>query len=175
MSHNDSSSPDLLGHARLVDRAPWVDLLEARFGIPPEVFEPFAFFRVNKKNLHIAPRDLRPPTHPRPDVLGMHLLRTNMHYPKLTTAAAMAFVAHATHNIVPVDEAGADAFLSRVEHPLCAERAARCTSRGYVLAQYREMTLGVGFYQPSEHEGGTLRSMFPKAWSVNEATSVFHS
>jgi hypothetical protein len=170
-----SIHPGLESHATVVDRTEWVDLLEQHFGIPRSTFDPYLLVRVNKKNIHLVPRELAPPETPRPDVMGMHLLRTNMLYPKITTAAAMTFGPLATKNVVRLEQEGADAFLSRTTLEVTAEQASACTGRGYVLAVHEELVLGVGFFAPDDDESGAgeVRSMFPKAWSVEDDVSVF--
>lgn len=168
-------APGLAAHVEVVERDEWLDILETSFGIPRQTFDPYLVVRVNNKNVHLVPRELDPPVAPSPDVLGMHLMRTNMHYPKITTSAAMAFGHLATKNIVELDREGVDAFLSRIPHRVMPEQTKSCTGRGYVLPKHEELVLGVGFFAPEEdhEEGGELRSMFPKAWSVHEDTSVF--
>jgi hypothetical protein len=166
--------PGLEAHVERVERDEWVALLEDHFGIPSATFDPYLFVRVNTKSIHIVPRELAPPVRPSPDVLGMHLLRTNMLYPKITTAAAMTFGPLATRNIVPLEQTGADAFLSRTTHRVTAEQTSACTGRGYVLPKHEELVLGVGFLAPDDDSGeAELRSMFPKAWSVDDDMSVF--
>ena len=167
--------PGLEAHTQIVDRAEWVELLEGHFGIPAETFDRFHFVRVNSKNIHLVPRELQPPLSPRPDVMGMHLLRTNMRYPKITTAAAMTFGPLATRNTVALDQDGADAFLSRTTVDVGPAQTENCTGRGYVLPRHRDLILGVGFFAPEERGSGSgqVRSMFPKAWSVEDDTSVF--
>lgn len=170
-----SIHPGLDKHVELVDREEWVELLESHFGIPSEVFAPYLFVRVNSKNIHIVPREMAPPVAPPPEVIGMHLLRTNMRYPKITTTAAMSFGPLAERNIVELDEPGADDFLSRITTRISGDQATRCTGRGYVLPRHEELVLGVGFFAPDEDASGAgeLRSMFPKAWSISDDTSVF--
>ncbi|MGM0555771.1 MAG: hypothetical protein ACQEVA_05290 [Myxococcota bacterium] len=164
----------LAAHTEAVERAEWTELLEDHFGIPSETFDPYLFVRVNTKNIHIVPREMAPPLSPSPDVLGMHLLRTNMLYPKITTAAAMTFGPLATRNIVELGQDGADAFLSRSTYSVTAEQTSACTGRGYVLPKHEELVLGVGFFAPNEDsKPAELRSMFPKAWSVDDEMSVF--
>lgn len=175
MTSEHTISAGLAAHTEVIERDEWVELLDDRFGIPPATFDPFLFVRVNRKNLHLVPREHAPPVSPEADVIGMHILRTNMLYPKVTTSAAMTFGPLATRNIVDLGEAGADGFLSRTTQRVTAEQTSACTGRGYVLAKHEELVLGVGFFAPDDDDSGAgeVRSMIPKAWSVEDDTSVF--
>lgn len=155
-----TSDPPLADLIDAVDPAPWLALLEERFGIPSRVFDPYILFRRSGKYLALVPHGHRPPAHPTPEVTGLPFLRVQLRYPKLTTAAAQLFGAQAVKNVAPLTRVQADAFLARQTFPLSDEQTTRCTGTGYVLARYGETTLGVGFYREG---GGTLRSLFPKA------------
>ena len=91
-SHPHPLTPD--------ERAYLLDLIHARFGIDPTVFDDFRFERTSKRYITIAPANHTPP--PEVDVVstGMPFVRVNLAYPKMTTAAAMLFGRHASRNIV---------------------------------------------------------------------------
>ncbi len=150
----------------VVDPAPYWQLLEERFGIPPSAFDGYVLVRPQSKKLHLVPADHVPPARPTPETVGLSFLRVKMTYPKLTTAAAMQFGRYATRNVVDADAAQAEAFLTRQPFDASAEALARCTGRVYVLVRHAGWTLGVGFLAPNEDgAGGTVRSMFPKGWA----------
>jgi hypothetical protein len=160
-------------HAEIVDRQPWLSLVEERFGIPKQAFDDYLVVRPNRRSLHLVPRDHRPPPRPAPQIIGMSFLRTRMRFPKLTTAAAMTFGPLASRNHVGVDRAQADAFLSRTPFAITAARAEACTGIGYVLVRREEIVLGVGFFRPGDDGGGQVQSFFPKAWTLAEDESAF--
>ena len=157
------------------DRQKWLRILEDRFGIPCETFDPYEIIRQNSKSIHIVSRDHQPPTTPRPDIVGMPLMRTKMKHPKITTAAAMAFGADATRNVVRVSRNQADAYLQRETFVAEPRETKSCTGRGYVLVAHLDVILGVGFYAPENGGGGEVRCMYPKAWALEEGRSAFDS
>lgn len=148
-----------------VDPAPWLDVLVARYGFDPALFADYAWLRTNRKRLSLAVAELDPPDAPEPDSMGVYVLRTYGTYPKLTTAAAMLFGAHATRHVVDVDRPQANDYVSRTPFTVTPAQAARCTSRGHVLVRHRELTLGVASFEPGDDGGGTIHSMFPKTWA----------
>ncbi len=160
-------------HAEIVERAPWLEMIEQRFGIPGRAFDDYLIIRPNRRALHLVRRDHAPPERPQPDVIGMSFVRTRMKFPKLTTAAAMSFGHLATRNRVALSRAQADAFLSREPIELGAEQAELCTGTGYVLAGIEEVVLGVGLFRAGDDGGGRLNSLLPKAWTLADEESAF--
>lgn len=55
----------------------------------------------------------------------------------------------------------ARAFFTRQTFAVTEEQVEACTSSGYVLLRYRQVTIGVGVYRA---RAGTIESMFPKGW-----------
>ena len=160
------------GHVEFVEREPWLEIVEERFGIGPEVFEPYYLVRPNRKGLNLVLRDHLSPERPKPEIIGMSFMRTRMRFPKLTTAAAMAFGHHATRNLVGLDQEQADCFLSRTRFELSSAQIESCTGTGYVLVRVREVMLGVGLYRAESH---LLQSLLPKAWTLADDESAFES
>ncbi len=173
MADLSDSCEALEHHVEFVDRDPWLSIVEERFGIPNTAFDDFFVIRPSKHALHLVPKGHMPPQSPAPQIIGMSFLRTRMRFPKLTTAAAMAFGGQATRNAVSLDHEQTDAFLSREVVILTAEQATSCTGTGYVLARVEEVVLGVGFLAAQEGPTGELRSMFPKAWTLADDESAF--
>lgn len=85
-----------------------------------------------------------------------------MKYPKLTTAAALAFGVHATRNLIQVDHAQANDYLAGKPLALDKVQAIGLTDEGYVLVKLDEITLGLAVFLKRAH-GGEIRSLFPKA------------
>ncbi|AWV90159.1 hypothetical protein [Bradymonas sediminis] len=162
-----------------VDGQPWFASIEARFGIPAAVFDPYYLVRPNTRRLHLVRRDHHPPAAPPAQIIGMSFLHTQMKYPKLSTAAAMEFGPHATQNRAQLTSAQADQFLRRASFILPAEQCGLCTGAGYMLAFVDEICLGVGLIRPAEpgqeiaEHGGVFASMIPQAWALLEDRSAF--
>lgn len=162
-----------------VDARPWFALIEARFGIPPAVFDAYYLIRPNTRKLHLIRRDHHPPAAPECRIIGMSFMHTQMKYPKLSTAAAMQFGAHATQNRAQLTPAQTDQFLRRAPIELPAAQCASCTGVGYMLAFVDELCLGVGLIRPAvpphapAQRGGVLASMIPRAWALLEDRSAF--
>lgn len=152
-------------HFTPLDPVPWLQLLEGRFGIPAAVFADFVLFRQNAKYIALVARDHLPPAEPSPTSTGLPFMRTALRYPKLTTAAAMLFGHHATHNYVDLDRAQAEAYMSRETLRLDAAQTQACTDTGYVLARHEAVTLGLAFFRLEENQGGPLESLYPKVWA----------
>lgn len=148
------------------DPRPWLEMLAERFGLSSSLFEGYQFLRRGREGIYLLAQDHRPPERPRPDACGLFFLRTNMRYPKLTTAAAMIFGRHATRNVIALDRQQTEAYLARQSLTVTAAQASRCTGRGYVLLRHRGYTLGLGLYEPDRSAGaGRVHSLYPKAWS----------
>lgn len=172
MSLQTQSIEALGEHVEIVDRRPWLALVEERFGIEAAAFDDFLVVRPNSHSLHLVARDHLPPRRPAPQVIGMSFLRTRMRHPKLSTAAAMCFGHLATKNALALSDEQADAFLRREPIALNARQRDVCGSTGYIIARIEEVVLGVGFVAL---QAGELRSMFPKAWKLEDDTSAFSS
>lgn len=162
-------------------------LVEERFGVPPEIFDPYLAFQPNSKNLWIVRRDLEVPVRPEPHTLGMPFFYVNMRFPRPTSAAAVFLGRHATKNVYDASDDDLPSLIHRREIPLDAEAAAEIDGRGYVLLRHRGLSLGLGFYRPfgdetpegvadkdaraleevdPEEGGGWLRGMLPRSWKV---------
>jgi len=146
---------------------PYLNYLEERFGIPADVFREAYFFRSNSRSIGIINHDHQPVTNPPPHFVGLPFIHTNMKYPKLTTAAALAFGVHATRNVIQVDHAQANDYLSGKPLALDKVQAVGLTDEGYVLVKLGEITLGLAVFL-KRTQGGEIRSLFPKAWQLAE-------
>ncbi len=167
---HDTPRQALARHVEFVEREPWLMLIEERFGIPAATFDGYFLVRPNPKSLNLVPRDHLPPERPAPQIIGMSFIRTRMRFPKLTTAAAMAFGPLATRNVVALEQSQADQFLSREPFELSPAQAQMCTDTGYVLVRVDDVFLGVGLYRAERH---TIQSLLPKAWTLADDESAF--
>ena len=149
---------------RIVRPDPWVTMLYERFGIPEEVFEPYAFLRMSKKGIHLVSADHRPPRRPQPDAVGTLFLHTKGHTPKITTAGALAFGRVATQNVIPLREEQLGPYLRRETLRLAPEQVGRCTGPGFVIVTYRGVPVGTGLYRYRPAAPPMLESLFPKGW-----------
>ncbi len=147
----------------VVDPGPWLETLDARFGIPREVFDAYLFFRTGSKGVRVVCQDHRPPLRPAPDAIGMLFMHTKGRFPKWTTAAVLAFGHLATRNVVEVTASQVEAYVRREEISLTREQAYACSGGGYVILRYRDVTVGMGLFRPTPG-GGTVASLFPKGW-----------
>lgn len=151
-----------------IDPSPWLELLEERFAIPPSAFDDYLMHRPNTKCIHVVARGHEPPLRPEPASIGLPFLRTKMRYPKMTTAATMAFGHLARRHVVALEEAQLDEYLSRQLVELTPAQEAGLGSRGYVIARYQGLSLGQGLYYPTDARGpARLISMFPGALANN--------
>lgn len=156
-----------------VGRAPEADellkILAVRFGLGSDAFGDNIVFRKSKDRVYLATPDHYPPKKPRPDAFGMHFMKTDMKFPKLSTAAAQAFGRHAGRNFIDLDGLQAQAYLNRQRLAVSADQTGSCTGMGYVLLRHQGFVLGVGLFSPNEAgASGTVGNMYPKGWSPNK-------
>lgn len=149
-----------------VDAAAHLAELERRFGIPRRLFDDFVVFRANAQRLSIVDRRLRLPPSPEPLSVGMSFLYFRMERPRLTTAAAVRFGAHATRNLAELDHDEALDFAYRREIVLRPASAATIDGDGYVLARHRGLILGLGRCR-HEDRGAVLYGMVPRSWRAH--------
>lgn len=138
--------------------------LRERLGMPASVLDDFQVAHRSGQSLYLVPRDHRPTRRPRPDVLGLPVMKCKAKPPKLSTFGAMLLGRYATRNFVDLDPAQRDAYLARRTLPVPPEDVHGCTGSGYVLVRHRGHTLGTGYYD-ADH--GVLESLFPGRWRVS--------
>ncbi|MCP5095863.1 MAG: RNA methyltransferase [Chloroflexi bacterium] len=146
------------------ERQPWINIVTERFGIDPALFDNHCIFRVGKKKVYVVNDDHQPIEKPVPDAYGMHFMRVDGRYPKLTTGSATIFGAHATRNRVELTEDQVIDFIARRELPVQADQIQDCTGNGYVMLRYQGAWVGQGALY-MDGVNGRIESMFPKAWS----------
>ncbi|RMG11862.1 MAG: methyltransferase domain-containing protein [Deltaproteobacteria bacterium] len=145
-----------------------LEALRERFGLPPDLFAPYALVRGSRMTLALLRRSAALPAAPEPVSLGLPLCRAEMVHPKPTTAGAMWLGPHATRNVVDLRPEEVDRYLRRA--PLALDTArTRPLDRGFVLVRYQGWVLGAAFYPG---EGAPLDSQYPKAWALREGESA---
>ncbi len=145
-----------------------LEILEQRFGMPPDGFHGHTFFQRTARELRVVNRGHQAPRQPEPQSTGMVFMRTQTRFPKLTTAAAMLFGTRATRNTVDLDQGQIQAYVQRRDIRLRADQVRSCTGIGYVMVCYQGLPFGVALYLPDEQgRGDRLKSMFPKAWTLH--------
>ena len=148
-----------------VDPAPWLALLEERFGIPAVVFTDYLVFRAKAQTVSIVRRGLRLPLRPEPVAVGIPFFYANMRHPRPTSAAAIKFGRHAGRNVLDLDEQRLMDFVFGREIHLDSKDSSAIDGAGYVLGRYRGSVIGLGHCR--EDSGGlVLRGMMPKAWAA---------
>lgn len=172
MTASDGRRPSRAGFepvAELVDAidpAPWLDLLDERFGIPPSSFDEYLVFRPNRKWLALVDRGMELPPGAETLSIGMPFLYDRMRDPRLTTAAAVKFGPLATRNVLDLDEGRIDDFTARREIPLDPRTL---TGPGWVIGRYRGIVVGLG-HARAEGEGFVVLGMVPRSWEARRQT-----
>ncbi len=147
----------------VVNAAPYFADIETRFGIPASAFDDYLVLRPNAKCLALVARGLLLPDGLQSLAFGMPFLYVNMRDPRLTTAAAVKFGSLATRNVVDLDDAQTERFVTRHELALTREQEAQLTGPGYVLARHCGMVLGLGHARPGD-EAMVLAGTVPSSW-----------
>ncbi|MFQ5709089.1 MAG: methyltransferase domain-containing protein [bacterium] len=148
-----------------VDSEPWFEYLHAYFGLAPQVFHDYFLFKANGKSVSIANKDLAPTVRPLVHTAGISFVKTNMKYPKLSTAAAMKFGHAASQNVVEVSEQQAADYLSGRSFAVENEQGCFAHEKGYVIVRREGVPLGVGMLVET-NAAAVVHSLFPKAWRV---------
>lgn len=120
-----------------------------------------------RRKLALAPEALRPPGHPRPEVIGLPFLRLDVRRRKLATPSALVLGPRARRHTVALDAADAAAFVARATLDWRPQWAAPAAP-GWWLATHGGLGLGVGEVAGAAPEP-RLTSNFPKAWVVAAA------
>lgn len=131
-----------------------------RYGIADHALVDLQFFRGSRKGIYVCNRDNAPPSTLAIDATGVLFLKTNMQFPKLSTAAAMLFGLRASTHIVDITDQQRQQYLNKQDLELTADQV-QGYSTGYVLVRYKQFILGLGLYfEPNEQHEHVLRSLF---------------
>ncbi|MFA9515983.1 hypothetical protein ACERIT_01980 [Halopenitus sp. H-Gu1] len=132
-----------------------IDWWETRFGIPPAVLEPYAFYVKGAGKVWVYAGEATNPS--RIEALGMTFLRTRQEHWKPTTRAVSRFGRHASRNVIELEPDEAEAFLAGEDQPIDRWEG----DWGYLIAAHEiaggREPIGVGLYLHGE-----LRSRIPK-------------
>ena len=150
--------------ANAVEAEPCLALLEQRFGIPRAAFDDYLAFRSSSRILQIVRRDLRVPPAPESVALGMPFFHIDMHHPRPTSATVVKFGAHATRNVLDLDQDRMMDFVFGREIPLTGDDAARIDGPGYVIGRGRDCIVGIGRCRRQDGKL-TVQGMVSKAWA----------
>jgi NOL1/NOP2/fmu family ribosome biogenesis protein len=126
-----------------------VDVLEAaqvwieRFGITPEAFDQYQFWRSGTKTYWIAHRELEVPASIHPQSIGMAFVRKRGAFPKPTSNAIFRFGHLARQNVIELGPAQALDFLRRERFAMPQPEG---VTRGFVVARHQGIQLGCGLW-----------------------------
>jgi hypothetical protein len=147
-----------------VERKPIVRFWHEKFGVPPETFDDYAFYKKGSKKVWSVRREAVELLDGNETIdafdyesVGLPFLRVGGEHDKPTTDALQRFGDHARHNTVDLKTEEARIFV-RGE---TIERDFDVEDLGYVIARYEGEVLGCGLYFPGE-----LRSQVPKGRRV---------
>ncbi len=139
--------------------------VKERFGIEADAYDGYTFYEGQKSRVYVVGAEHYRPPEIDLEPSGMLFMRMASRYPKPTTAAALAFGAKATRNIIDLNKDQIFPYLHRETYPVSVEQVRWCTGKGYVLVRYKGYTLGTGLYFPNNDGSGRLESLYPKGWS----------
>ncbi|MDY6764094.1 MAG: hypothetical protein SV377_00130 [Halobacteria archaeon] len=132
-----------------------VGFWEEKFGVDPDVFESYDFYKKGKRRVWITSSEF--PDGYEYEAMGLPFLRVRQEHPKPTTNALQLFGEHATKNIIELNAEDARDFVSGET----VEKEFDVEDLGYVIVEYDGEVLGCGLYFPGE-----LRSQIPKGRQV---------
>jgi len=148
----------------VIDPAPYLDVLEERFGMPRAAFDDYLVFRSSTKRLSIVRRDVVLPERPAPRTVGMPFYKTKSKYPRLTTSAALKFGHLARRNTIELSREETMELIQEGEIRLSPEKASGPEGTGYVLPFYEGHVLTIAFFRVEPDGGGLLVGAVPKTW-----------
>ncbi len=149
-----------------------INSLTERFGIEPVQLQKYQLFQPHQKRAYMVAPHHHPPSAPPPDAIGMVFMKTNIKFPKLSTAAALLLNNDVAKNFIALTDDQVENYHRRQEIQLSAGQSQACTGPGYVLVRYQGAALGVGVFYPTVGDNGILNSLFPKGWSPTAKSST---
>ncbi|MEL7061520.1 MAG: hypothetical protein AAGN46_15960 [Acidobacteriota bacterium] len=170
MTHDDR-------RRREIDPAPYLHLLEERFGIPLEAFADFAFFRPNRNTVWIRRRELdwsggAPALH----AVGFPFFHPTLRFPRPTNAAVLRFGHLARRSVLDLNRMQLAAFVRREERPLDADPPLPAGDHGYVIARSDGDIVGLGIVRPAGdgRPTPTLEGLVPSSWIDDGGLAIAH-
>lgn len=154
--------------------APYLKQLVSRFAFDPACFEGYDFVP-SAKGFYLVNQDQLSRTGCLPssfvDASGLFFLKTKIQFPKLSTAAAMLFGAHAHKNTIALTFEQFQAYLAQEDAALTPCQILNCTGTGYVLVFYASVCVGMGLlFEARNDRPDMLRSLYPNYLQQNHGS-----
>jgi NOL1/NOP2/sun family putative RNA methylase len=135
----------------------------APYDFPENIISSHTAFRASKRGIFIVNAGHQSVSIPKPDGIGLYILKTEIRYPKLTTAGAKWLGALATKQFVELSDEQVYAYLQRAEILLTDAQVEHCQHTGYALVRYQGYGLGMGVLRRPLISGTwRLESLYPK-------------
>lgn len=133
------------------------------YGFADNLLDAYSIFRNSKRGVFLVNKAHQTVSMPVPDGIGMYVLKTEIRYPKLTTAAAKYWGHLATQQFIELTDQQLSAYLAREEILLTDAQTAYCKHTGYVIVRYQGYGLGMGVMRSPLTPGNwRLESLYPK-------------
>lgn len=142
----------------------WLDTFLNRFGIPAEVLKHYHFTQQEGGKLYVRHLDHRIAGEPTADASGLMLVKTNLSFPKLSTAGAMLLGRYATRNHIALTAEQSHDYVHRRAIIVSDQQSHHCSDTGYVILHYQGYPLGIGLYVPAARR---VDSWYPKGWALS--------
>jgi NOL1/NOP2/sun family putative RNA methylase len=143
------------------DLTPYRDAMFDRFGLAQKTIDQWHFIRASKKGLYATCKNNKVPANIKVDATGVLFLKTNMQFPKISTAAAMVIGGCASRHVISLTPLQRAAYLKKEDIALLPEQVDSYFSTGYVLVHFKSIFLGLGLYfEPNDQHEHVLRSLF---------------
>ncbi len=140
-------------------------LFRDAFGLPDDAWDGLTLL-AEGRNARLVSSDHVAPSGARHVSTGLPIMRNKVGSAKLSTAAALAFGARATHRVIELDRRETARFQAR--DPLPIDPSRTDVRRGYVLARTAAHPLGAGLVRERD-AGLVLESEYPAAWARTSA------
>lgn len=138
-----------------------------RFGIDPQKLSQYHFSaELTARGIYMINTDNTPPEDLRYDMHGLFFLKTQIKYPKLSTAAVGIFGPFATRNRVDLTNEQREIYCLQQDVQLTESQVSDCSALGYVILFYKSYPIGIGLLSS---DNKTLKSCFPKHLYANTA------
>ncbi len=146
-----------------------IEFLSEYYGIPQAVFEKYVVLRANKKRFQIYPKHLdrsQLGSGSSFSMPGLGLARATMVQPKLSTAAARLLGSFASQNYIELRADELENYFNRRSFCLARDRFVGPQRGRQMLVRYLGQGMGIGELDLNESQTYTLRSLYPKGWSL---------
>lgn len=142
---------------------PYIKTLQERFHFKDNILEQYHYSAASRRGIYMINSDNQPATKIKRDASGLFAIKTQIQFPKLTTAPAMLLGKYATQNIVELNKSQVYDYFRQKDIDLKQDQLHEVHSTGYVLVKHKAVFIGVGLYfSPNDNHDHVLRSLFPK-------------